>query len=96
MQVNSNNLFITGYITKFKDGTQWLERKYISNFPKPGDKTHTIIDTDTLLSIAKTHYNDCKYWFIIADVNYIENPFELTTGDVLNIPNLQRVKSMLT
>jgi len=38
--------------------------------------------------IAYKFYKDTLKWFVIADVNEIENPFDLITGTDIIIPNL--------
>jgi len=95
MEVQNNNLFITGFITNFSDGTRLLERKVIQLTPNTPFKSYPVKDTDTLLGIAKRFYGDCKYWFILADVNNVEFPMEVESGTIIKIPDLKYVLSLL-
>jgi nucleoid-associated protein YgaU len=56
------------------------------------DAIYTIVEGDTLSGIAYKVYvgkidNPEKYWWVIAKVNQIHNPFDLVTGTNLYIPN---------
>lgn len=51
------------------------------------DKLHTLLEGETLQNIAFRYYGDSGLWYIIADANYILNPFEdLVPGQILRIP----------
>ena len=39
-------------------------------------------------TVAKKEYKDAKYWWKIAEANYIENPMQLKIGQTLKIPPL--------
>lgn len=77
------------YLLKYEDGEASLERN--SNQAtklSSSDKIHTVKDGDTIFSIANQYYRDSGKWYIIADANYIINPFrEVTPGIKLIIPN---------
>ena len=53
---------------------------------------HTVQPNDTLDTIALKYYSNPLFWWIIADVNNILNPFELREGMTLKIPYLSQVK----
>lgn len=55
-------------------------------------KTHIISELDTLDSIALFYYNNPLYWWIIADVNDIQDVFNLKVGNSLQIPHLNQVR----
>lgn len=47
---------------------------------------YIIQDGDTLQSIAYSIYGDSSFWWVIADINNILNPFEeLVVGGILTI-----------
>jgi hypothetical protein len=55
----------------------------------PGIGSHTVIDGDSLPSIAYLHYRDPTRWRAIAEENGIDDPLHLKRGSVLSIPRLE-------
>lgn len=51
-------------------------------------KAWTVTEGDTLWLIASEEYDDAAHWRTIAEANDIENPRELRTGEVLELPPL--------
>lgn len=88
-----DNPYTTGYIVNYKEGDQSLERFTLNYQPAKDDILHPVTDSDTLGSLAYDYYGNSKYWWIIADINKIFNPFELTVNSNLIIPNLDRIKA---
>jgi nucleoid-associated protein YgaU len=65
---------------------------------QPNDKYYTIKKDDTLESIAQNAYqtykeNACMYWWLIADVNKIYTPLDLSSyiGNKILIPDILRL-----
>jgi hypothetical protein len=54
-----------------------------------GLRVHQIQDGDTLQAIAYNTYGDPARWRDIADINGIDNPFELKRGTHINLPRLE-------
>ncbi|HYK09015.1 MAG TPA: LysM peptidoglycan-binding domain-containing protein [Candidatus Eisenbacteria bacterium] len=53
-----------------------------------GDKTYYVVKpNDSLWSIAETVYNDSYRWTEIAEMNNIQNPSTIFSGDKLLLPN---------
>ena len=59
------------------------------------DQFHKVMETDTITQIAWMYWRKeiedaSKYWWVIADVNLIENPLDLSAyvGKNILIPNL--------
>lgn len=52
---------------------------------------HIVTDSEAnrLDKIAQKYYNDSTYWWLIAIANNIINPFILTAGTTIKIPNTQ-------
>ena len=74
---------------RFKEGDIMLDRHPFIYRPSIKDKTHIVIMGDRLDTLAFKYYNDSSLWYIIADTNEIENPFEiLGLGEELIIPGL--------
>lgn len=49
-------------------------------------QTYTIVEGDRLDLLAQRFLNDASLWWIIAYINGIFNPFNLTAGEVINVP----------
>ena len=85
------NLYTEGFILEYEEDEISLERLPELLRPDIDDTVHIIIDGDTLQSIAFLYYNNPSLWYIIADINNIDNPFFLQTGDKLIIPTKNNV-----
>lgn len=49
--------------------------------------TYTVVQGDSLASIAVKYYQDASKWNLIADANKLANPSVIHAGNVLTIPN---------
>jgi hypothetical protein len=49
-------------------------------------RTHTVVEGDTLQSIAYGEYRDPTLWRALAEANQIDDPFRLRPGRALRIP----------
>lgn len=77
------------YLLNYGDGEASLERNsnQVTKVSQ-SDKIHSVKEGDTIFSIANTYYGDSGKWYLIADANYIINPFrEIIPGIKLVIPN---------
>lgn len=55
--------------------------------------THKVIQGDTLDSLALHYYNSPTYYWVIADFNRIQDPYEeLEVGQVLRIPTFSYIE----
>lgn len=89
MNILENNPYKDAYIIDYKDGDISLERKEFLPIlvDNPNIKTHTVLEGETIQSIAYKYYGDSGLWYRIADVNSIYNPFiEIYEGVQLYIP----------
>ena len=84
------DLYSNGITINYKEGDTSLQRKTIVHREDLEDKSYIIRQDDTLSSIANKFYNEPLYWYIIADVNNIDNPFILETGKSIIIPNINK------
>jgi nucleoid-associated protein YgaU len=73
-------------LTLFKDGTLYLEDKDKPPVSSIKDRTHRVIQGDTLFSISYLYYKSHEQWDIIGKANKITNPFDLSLGSILIIP----------
>ncbi len=98
MVVTETNLYVTGRIIIFPDGRQKLVRTKLTLEPSKLDEYYTVKPGDMLDDIAYRRYKDFvdkawTCWWVIADVNKIKNPLDLSAllhKEIL-IPNIQRV-----
>ncbi len=98
-ELRENNLYVNGRIIQFSDGTSILIRDKIIYAGQENDLYYTVKDGDELTNLAWRFYkrfvlDASKYWWIIADVNNIYNPFELDDliGKDILIPNILTIK----
>lgn len=85
-----NDLYTGGKIINYEEGDQSLQRDRIIHREDLEDELHTIKQGETLTSIAFRYYRKSKLWYLIADVNNIENPTCLKIGMNLIIPNYKK------
>ena len=53
---------------------------------EPGMEAHTLIDGETLHSVAWARYGDASFWRALAEFNGIDDPLRVTAGTRLLIP----------
>ena len=54
--------------------------------------SHKLNAADTLDSLALKYYNNPTYFWVIADFNKIQDPYEeLNEGDILKIPTFSNI-----
>ena len=58
-------------------------------------RTHTVVEGDTLASIAYAEYRDPNYWRALAEANGIDDPMRIKTGTVLIVPEKRDAESLL-
>ena len=88
MKESTRNPYTKSVRIKYSDGTSTLER-IPSTFSLTGkEKVHTLLEGETLQSVAFRYYGDSGLWADIADANNIIDPFtEVYRGKQLIIPN---------
>jgi nucleoid-associated protein YgaU len=91
--VNEHNYLIgkdpyeNAYGIQYDDGDYSMEKNIPLVLTSDLDKVHTVMDGETLHSIAYRYYGDSGYWYQIAEANKIINPFEeVKKGMQLKIP----------
>lgn len=94
VKLNINSAFTIGSITTFEDGTQSLDRPRLVHVPAIKDKLHIITSFDDLQSISFKRYGDSKFWWILRDVNNLDDIFTLEVGKSLIIPDLNKIKAL--
>lgn len=84
------DLYTDGYVINYQEGDRSLQRRPIIHREDLEDKAYIVRQGDTLTSIAFKFYGEPLNWFIIADVNNIQNPFILEMGKSIIIPNINK------
>lgn len=93
-KLRKNNPYSTGYLVKFKNGDSALLRTPLPIVRSERDKIHIVVEGENLTQIAFKYYKDSKYWWVLADVNEIHNPFEpLETSRNIIIPDLDYINA---
>lgn len=99
LELRSNNLYASGTIEEFPNGEKSLTRQAINFEVDSTDNVyHIVTKFDRIDLIAYQFYKDAvedasKYWWVIADVNNINNPLDLTSlvGTRIVIPDILKV-----
>lgn len=92
IDLRENNPYSIGALFVFPEGDFALDPGELNYQKSSLDKYFTVAQGDTLWTIADEAYGDSKQWWKIGMVNNIENPFEITPGITLIIPDLQSLK----
>lgn len=99
IKVRDSALYSNGVINTYADGTTELLRENVVSQGSTEDKYHTVVNADRIDLIAYQYYKDivfraAEYWWLIADVNNIENPLDLSNyiGQQILIPDLLTFK----
>ena len=83
------DLYSAGYALKYSNGDYSLERPIPIPIYSDSDQIHTVMDGETLQSLAYRYYGDSGFWYQIAEANQIVNPIsneEFYIGRRLIIP----------
>lgn len=75
-------------VIEYPDGSYSVE-PLISGDTLLINSTYTVKDGDTLQSIAHAIYGDSGLWYVLAEANGIQNPFDskyFYPGQLLNVP----------
>jgi hypothetical protein len=86
--LRENNPYSLSNIILLPDDSVVLEAKDLVYTKSDRDRYFTTIQGDSLWAIAGEAYGDSKYWWLIAKVNNIDEPFEVEPGLTLLIPDL--------
>jgi len=89
----NNNLYDDGFIVTYAEGDASLERIPLEIVHDLEDESHTVKEDEALTDIAQEHYKDSRKWYAIADANIdvLEDVFNLQPGQELIIPNANKI-----
>ena len=89
----AEGLYDRGYLVNYNEGDQAIYRTPISYKASVTDEYYTINHNETLYDIARKKYGSSSLWYILADVNNIDDIFNLTPGMVILIPDYLIISS---
>ena len=77
-----------------RNGDFWGTRQPLKLREHDSDTFHVVTDADSkrIDLIAWKYYRDVRLWWVIAEVNNINNPLEIPAGTTLRIPSYERVQ----
>ncbi|WP_160311146.1 CIS tube protein [Streptacidiphilus anmyonensis] len=74
---------------KSTDAGEFDKRQNPTSGGRPGHGAHTVVEGDTLGSVAQAAFGDAGQWRRIADASGIEDPLRLRPGRRLRLPSRQ-------
>lgn len=75
-----------------RDGVNIFERREMLQFNTDEAVKHTVVQSDTLSTIANQYYEDAQLWWVILEANpSYSNAFDIKVGDILVIPSKDEV-----
>ncbi len=92
--VRPDNPYSTGRIQAFGDEQPILKRDKVVYIASEDDQFHPVIQGEDITTISYKYYETSKYYWVIADVNNIENPLDLSEVTGLVIPSLDRIRTL--
>lgn len=77
-----------------RNGDFWGTRQPLKLREHDSDSFYVVTDADSkrIDLIAWKYYRDVRLWWVIAEVNNINNPLEIPAGTTLRIPSYERVQ----
>jgi len=87
--MSTRTMYDRSFIVNYKEGDSSLEILPDNYIPTEGDKTHKVVEGDTLVRIAEDFYGTPEPWFLIMQANNIIQPWALVPGQVLIIPTIE-------
>jgi len=94
--VTIDNPYFTGYILLYDGDESSLERDRLKYEKSIYDKIHIVTEADTIWSLAFDNYGNSRYYWILQDINDLENAWSLEVGKAIIIPDLVRIKTMMS
>lgn len=86
---SKTDLYVRGEATVF-------ERRELFNFNLDNSLKHTVIQSDTLHTLAKNYYGDSQLWWVLLEANpKYSNVFDINIGDIINIPLKDEVMKLV-
>lgn len=95
LKLREENIYAAGFVINLTDGRKLLKANPLNYTPSASnDIGHTLKNDENLWDIAYKFYGSSKWWFVLAHVNNIHNPFEVQEGLDLIIPDLDVIRAL--
>lgn len=93
-QLRDDNPYYFGVVAQFPDGSLALDSGDLVYSKSVNDKYYTIANNDSLDALAGQDgaYGNSKFWWVIAKINNVFDPFKLNSGDTFVIPDLNTLE----
>lgn len=95
LRLENSNPYAGGYIANFGNSDRLLLRNDITYPGSSLDELYTVKQGDRIDLIAGRKYKNSRWYFAILLVNKIFDPFELTVGQTILIPDLEVIKTLI-
>lgn len=90
LELRTNNPYSIGEILTLGDEIS-LERTPYIHIKSPLDREYQTIGIQKLSDIAFEAWGSSKDWWILFDVNDIDDPFNIPPGTIILVPDLDTV-----
>lgn len=84
----ANNPYSTGEVFVFNEGDIQLGRDPLIYTKNVKDKTHTVVEGETLWSIANDELGNSKWYWVLQEVNNYLFAADININDVIIVPDL--------
>ncbi len=97
LELRINNPYSLSQILTFNNGDFYLDAPNMTYNKSRGDRYFTVDEITNYPDIAYLAYGDSKWWWVLYNINYksnpdLDDPFILTAGTTLLIPDLESFK----
>ena len=92
LDLRTDNPYSIGAVINYGDSLSSLNRTPIRYPADQQDIYHLVTYDDNLWSLSFKYFNTSKLWWVLQDVNNLENGFELPVGETILIPNLIKLR----
>lgn len=93
LELRVDNPYATGSVFTFDEGDSVLDEGEFDYVKSTNDRYFTVVEGDTLWSIAFEAYGSSKWYHIIQKANGIDEAYNINIGDSLLIPDIENTKT---
>lgn len=94
LKLKEENIYADGYIVNLDEERKLLKSNPLSYTPSAANDIGYILkEEEKLWDVAFRFYGNSKWWFVLAEVNNIFNPFEIPMGTNLIIPDIDVIRA---
>jgi hypothetical protein len=90
--LRDDNPYYNGTVFEFDDGSLSLDRTPLVYEKSENDRYYTIGEGESLDGISNQAYFNSKLWWMIADINEVFFPLDLSIGETFVIPDYNKAQ----